>query len=53
MRNFWKWMGVFGAATAADLLARFGLSFEMTRVLTVEAVLTRSEGPSSDPPSRL
>ena len=39
MRTFWKWMVVFGAATAVDLFARFGLSFQMTRVLLVEAIL--------------
>ena len=39
MKTFWKWMGVLGAATAVDLFVRFGMPFQMTRVLWVEAVL--------------
>ena len=39
MKTFWTWMVVFGAATAVDLLFRFGMPFQMTRILRVEAVL--------------
>ena len=39
MTTFWKWMAVFGAATAVDLVVRFGMPFQLTRILWAEAVL--------------
>jgi hypothetical protein len=39
MRARWRWILVVTAATAVDLLARFGLPFSFARVMHVEAVL--------------
>ncbi|MGD2120922.1 MAG: hypothetical protein PVJ76_04220 [Gemmatimonadota bacterium] len=39
MKTFLKWAVVFAVATFVDLLARFAIPFQMTRVLAVEAVL--------------
>lgn len=39
MKTFWCWGAIVGGATLLDLLVRFGLPFDMTRVLVAEAVL--------------
>jgi hypothetical protein len=43
-RPLWRWLAVFGAATVIDLIARFGVSFQLNRVLWVEAVLFPAAG---------
>jgi hypothetical protein len=39
MSSRWRWILVVTAATAIDLVARFGASFDFARVMHIEAVL--------------
>jgi hypothetical protein len=39
MSSRWRWILVFTAATAIDLLARFATPFDFVRVMHIEAVL--------------
>jgi hypothetical protein len=39
MTSRWRWILVVTATTSLDLLARFGASFDIARVMHVEAVL--------------
>jgi hypothetical protein len=39
MPSRWRWILIVIAATALDLLARFGASFDFDRVMHIEAVL--------------
>jgi hypothetical protein len=39
MSSRWRWILIITAATALDLLARFGPSFNFARVMHIEAVL--------------
>lgn len=39
MPSRWRWILVVTAATALDLLGRFGASFDFARVMHIEAVL--------------
>ena len=39
MPSRWRWVLVVTAATALDLLARFGVAFDFERVMHTEAVL--------------
>lgn len=44
MRTALKWSSVILAATAVDLLARFGGPFNLTRILWIEALLFPAVG---------